>query len=422
MTDVDSAPDLTPPGSRDAGADRLTPKALTDKRVVLGVSGSIAAYKAFEIARRLEDQGATVDVALTPSADRFAPAYTFRNLVSGDVVVDMWATDMLPEMHVEMGHRADAFVVAPASATTLAKLANGIGDNMLTLTALATVAPLAVAPAMDGQMFANPAVQQNLELLRARGVLVAGPVRGKLASGREGLGRMIDPAEIVGATRAVLGRRVGDLRSKHIVVTAGGTREAIDPVRYVGNHSSGKMGFAIAEAARDRGAAVTLVTTQEPPPGLFGTVIRRVTTAAEMKQAIDERAPGTDALIMAAAVADYRPKSVADEKLKKNGDSGMHLELEQTDDILAGVEGKLIKVGFAAETESVQANAQKKLESKNLDFIVANDVSADDSGFGTDTNRVTILSRGGGSEQLPLLHKYEVAMEILNRIVPKLRR
>ncbi|HJN92878.1 MAG TPA: bifunctional phosphopantothenoylcysteine decarboxylase/phosphopantothenate--cysteine ligase CoaBC [Dehalococcoidia bacterium] len=415
MTDADSPLDMA------EEASRLTARALVDKRIVLGVSGSIAAYKAFEIARRLEDQGATVDVTLTPNADRFAPAYTFRNLVSGDVVVDMWATDMLPEMHVEMGHRADALVVAPASATTLSKLANGIGDNMLTLTALASVAPLAVAPAMDGQMFAHPAVQQNLEALRARGVLVAGPVRGKLASGREGLGRMIEPAEVAGATRAVLGRRVGDLRSKHVVVTAGGTREAIDPVRYVGNHSTGKMGVAIAEAARDRGAAVTLVTTQEPPPGLFGIVIRRVASAAEMKQAVDERAPGTDALIMAAAVADYRPKIVADQKLKKDGDSGMHLELEQTEDILAGVDGKLVRVGFAAETESLQANARKKLERKNLDFIVANDVSADDSGFGTETNRVTILSRDGGNEQLPLLHKYGVAQEILNRIADMLR-
>ncbi len=212
---------------------------LRDKRVVLGVSGSIAAYKAFEIARRLEDCGAVVDVALTPNADRFAPAFTFRNLVSGDVAVDMWATDVISELHVEMGRRADAFVVAPASATTLAKLAQGIGDSMLTLTALATTAPIAVAPAMDARMYANAAVQQNVEKLRARGVLVAGPARGRLASGREGLGRMLEPVEVVAATRALIGRHAGDLRSKHVIVTGGGSREAIDPVRFVGNHSTG---------------------------------------------------------------------------------------------------------------------------------------------------------------------------------------
>ena len=394
---------------------------LRDKRVVLGVSGSIAAYKAFEIARRLEDCGAVVDVALTPNADRFAPAFTFRNLVSGDVAVDMWATDVISELHVEMGRRADAFVVAPASATTLAKLAQGIGDSMLTLTALATAAPIAVAPAMDARMYANAAVQQNVEKLRARGVLVAGPARGRLASGREGLGRMIDPVEVVAATRALIGRHAGDLRSKHVIVTAGGTREAIDPVRFVGNHSTGKMGFAVAEAARDRGAAVTLITTQEPPPGMFGVVIRRVTSAAEMKAAIDERVPGTDALVMAAAVADYRPTEAAEQKIKKSG-SAPTIMLEETADIVAGVEGKLVKVGFAAETEDLVANARKKVESKGLDFIVANDVSEADanSGFGTETNQVTVLDRDGGSEQLPLLHKYDVALRILDRIAERL--
>ena len=402
------------------------PAPLRDKRVVLGVSGSIASYKAFEIARRLEDAGATVDVALTENANRFAPAFTFRNLISGQVALDMWATDVEPELHVALGRRADALVVAPASATTLAKLANGIGDSMLTLTVLATAAPIVVAPAMDAQMYANPAVQQNLERLRARGVLIAGPVKGRLASGREGLGRMLEPADVVGATRAVIGRARGDLRSKHIVVTAGGTREAIDPVRFVGNHSTGKMGFAVVEAARDRGAAVTLITTQEPPPGLFGVVIRRVVSGSEMKQAVDERVTGTDALIMAAAVADYRPAAAAERKIKKDGaknaEGGLTLNLEQTEDIIAGVEGSLIKVGFAAETEDLLANAARKVDSKGLDFIVANDVSdADaDSGFGTETNQVTLLDRDGGSERMPLLHKYDVAQRVLDRVVAQL--
>lgn len=233
---------------------------------------------------------------------------------------------------------------------------------------------------------------------------------------------MVEPAEVVGAARAVVGRARGDLRSKHIVVTAGGTREAIDPVRFVGNHSTGKMGFAVAEAARDRGAAVTLITTQDPPPGLFGVVIRRVVSGREMKKAVDERVTGTDAIIMAAAVADYQPTDSADHKLKKDGDRGFRLQLRQTEDIISEVTGDLIKVGFAAETEDLLANAKRKVESKGLDFIVANDVSDGDvhSGFGTETNQVTLIDSGGGIEQLPLLHKYDVAQCVLDRVVKRL--
>ena len=351
------------------------PRPLAGRRIVLGVTGSIAAYRAFEIARRLQEAGATVDVALTPNASRFAPAFTFRNLVGGVVSDDLWTTAEDPELHVALGRRADALLIAPASATTIAKLAQGIGDNLPTLTALATRAPVAVAPAMDSVMFAHPAVQANLETLKARGAMIVGPERGRLASGQVGLGRLSEPADVVGATRALLGRHDGALRGRHVLVTAGGTREAIDPVRYVGNRSSGRMGFALAEAARDRGAAVTLVGTQAPPPGLYGVIVERVESAEEMRTAVARRREGIDALIMAAAVADYRPAEAAAEKIKKAGaDAAPVLTLEQTTDIVAEASGRFIKVGFAAETEDLLANAAKKLSAKGLDLIVANDV------------------------------------------------
>ncbi len=393
------------------------PRPLAGRRIVLGVTGSIAAYRAFEIARRLQEAGATVDVALTPNASRFAPAFTFRNLVGGVVSDDLWTTAEDPELHVALGRRADALLIAPASATTIAKLAQGIGDNLPTLTALATRAPVAVAPAMDSVMFAHPAVQANLETLKARGVMIVGPERGRLASGQVGLGRLSEPADVVGATRALLGRHDGALRGRHVLVTAGGTREAIDPVRYVGNRSSGRMGFALAEAARDRGAAVTLVGTQAPPPGLYGVIVERVESAEEMRTAVARRREGIDALIMAAAVADYRPAEPAAEKIKKAGQGGAPtLELEQTTDIVAEASGRFVKVGFAAETEDLLANAAKKLAAKGLDLIVANDVGAEGSGFGSETNQVTLLAPGEEPAALPLLHKYDVACAVLDRV------
>ena len=398
------------------------PRPLAGRRIVLGVTGSIAAYRAFEIARRLQEAGATVDVALTPNASRFAPAFTFRNLVGGVVSDDLWTTAEDPELHVALGRRADALLIAPASATTIAKLAQGIGDNLPTLTALATRAPVAVAPAMDSVMFAHPAVQANLETLKARGVMIVGPERGRLASGQVGLGRLSEPADVVGATRALLGRHDGALRGRHVLVTAGGTREAIDPVRYVGNRSSGRMGFALAEAARDRGAAVTLVGTQAPPPGLYGVIVERVENAEEMRTAVARRREGIDALIMAAAVADYRPAEAAAEKIKKAGRGAARtLELEQTTDIVAEASGRFVKVGFAAETEDLLANAAKKLAAKGLDLIVANDVGAEGSGFGSETNQVTLLAPGEEPAALPLLHKYDVACAVLDRVAACLK-
>ena len=397
------------------------PLPLRSRRIVLGVAGSISAYKAFDLARRLEEAGAMVDVALTSNAARFAPVITFKNLVSGVVADSMWTSDT-PELHVEIGRCADACVIAPATATTLAKLAYGMGDSLVTLTALTTTAPLLVAPAMDAQMYAQPAVQANVETLRERGVEIIGPVAGRLASGHEGLGRLADPMEIAGAVRAAIGRRVGDLQRRHVVITAGGTREAIDPVRYVGNRSSGKMGFALAEAARDRGAVVTLITTQPPPVGLTGVAVESVESAAAMLAALQRAITTCDALIMAAAVADYQPREASAQKLKKRDRNSLILDLEENPDLLASLQGGFVRVGFAAETQNVLVNAQEKLAKKRLDLIVANDVTAEGSGFGTETNCVTLIGREGTPEALPLLHKYDVALRVMDRLTALLPR
>ncbi len=393
------------------------PAALDGRRVVLGVSGSIAAYKAFEIARLLEGAGATVDVVLTENAERFAPALTFRSLVRGLVAADMFAEDVPAELHVELGRRADALVLAPATATTVAKLAQGIADSLVTLTALATTGPVLVAPAMDAVMYNHPATQANVERLRARGVLLVGPETGRLASGQVGIGRLADPEAIVGGARALIGREHGDLRGRHVVVSAGGSREALDPVRYLGNRSSGKMGFALAEAARDRGAAVSLISTEPVPARLFGVTVDRVESAQEMLGALERRVRSADVLVMAAAVADFRPAEAAVEKRKKQGDgAGWSLDLCETPDLLASLSGRFLKIGFAAETNDLVANAQAKFKKKGLDLIVANDVSDPESGFGGDTNRVVLIDGGGEPEALPLLSKYCVAGRVLDRV------
>ena len=392
------------------------PAPLAGKRVVLGVTGSIAAYKAIELARRLEEDGATVDVALTANAARFAPALTFHSVIRGTVASDMFDTAS-PELHVELGRRADLLLVAPATATTLAKLASGIGDSLVTLTALATRAPVLIAPAMDSRMYDNAATQANLETLRARGVAFVGPDEGRLASGERGLGRMSEPEVIVGAVRALFGRATGDMRGRHVVVSAGGTREAIDPVRFLGNRSSGKMGFALAEAARDRGAAVSLVSTQAPPPALYGVSVEEVESAEEMREALARRLRDADVLVMAAAVADFRPAETAARKRKKQEDgAAWDLALQENPDLVAGLDGAFVKVGFAAETNDLIENAAAKLRKKGLDLIVANDVTDPGSGFGGDTNRIVLLDGRGDPEALPLLSKYDAAQRVLDRV------
>jgi phosphopantothenoylcysteine decarboxylase/phosphopantothenate--cysteine ligase len=388
---------------------------LEDKRIVLGVCGSIAAYKAADIASKLTQAGALVDVVLTGSAQQFVTPLTFRSISLRRVYTEMFdAGSPLAEEHVELARAADAMIVAPASATTIARLAHGMADNMLTLTALATTAPLLIAPAMDNQMWENAATVANVETLRARGVIFVGPGEGRLASGRTGRGRLVETAEIIGAIRQALGAH-GDFAGRRVVVSAGGTQEPIDPVRYIGNHSSGKMGFAIAEAARDRGAAVTLVSGPVALATPYGVERIDVRTTAEMADAVARATAGCDALIMAAAPADFRPANAAAHKIKRTGEN-VTVELVPNPDILAGLARSFVKVGFAAETEDLLAHARAKITKKGLDLIAANDVTAPQAGFATDTNLVTLIAADGTVEELPLLPKYEVAQRILDRV------
>ena len=394
---------------------------LSNKTVVLGVTGSIAAYKAAEIASQLTQSGAKVHVIMTEEAIQFISPVTFRAITGRPVVTEMF--DLASEFsieHVSLANAADIVVIAPITANVVAKLAAGIADDMLCCTVLATRAPVVVAPAMETNMYTNPVTQGNLSKLKARDFVIVGPATGWLASGKEGLGRLADVNDIISAIHRVL-RTGEDLTGRNVVVTAGGTQEPIDPVRYISNRSSGKMGHALAEAARDRGADVTLITAHTSLPEPTGVNVIRVGTAEEMRQAVQNVAPKANALIMAAAVADYRPIRAAKDKIKK-GRAGLTLELEQIPDILGRVKGNFIKVGFAAESSSLVENAKKKVEQKRLDFIVANDITARDSGFGTDTNRVTIIDCKGKIDRLPLLAKREVAERILDKVAALLPR
>jgi phosphopantothenoylcysteine decarboxylase/phosphopantothenate--cysteine ligase len=394
---------------------------LRNKTIVLGITGSIAAYKAAEIASQLTQAGAKVNVIMTEEAIQFISPVTFRAITGRPVVTKMF--DLASEFsieHVSLAEAADIVVIAPATANIIAKLVAGIADDMLCCTVLATKAPVIIAPAMETNMYNNPITQDNLAKLKAHDFVIIGPATGWLASGKEGLGRLADIRDIIGNICQVLGRG-GDLAGKHIVVTAGGTQEPIDPVRYISNRSSGKMGYALAEAARDRGAKVTLVTAPTSLPEPAGVDVIQVGTAKEMRQAVENVTSQADALIMAAAVADYRPIKAAKDKIKK-GKAGLILELECTPDILGTVKGSFIKVGFAAESSNLVENAKKKLKQKGLALIVANDITAGDSGFGTDTNRVTIIDRKGKIDSLPLLAKREVADKILDRVVALLAK
>ncbi len=392
---------------------------LTDRRVVLGVTGSIACYKAVDLASKLTQSGAHVDVVMTPEATRFVGPITFKGVTGRDVFADMWDARIGPaEPHIALARAADLLVIAPATATVIARLATGLAEEMVSLTALATVAPVIVCPAMDSQMYTNEAVQQNLQTLRSRGMHFVGPEEGRLASGQIGLGRFSEVEQIIGGIRYVLGR-AGDLAGKKIVVSAGGTHEPIDPVRFVGNRSSGKMGFSLAEAARDRGAETVLVAGPVALPDPYGVAVVRVEQAREMRDAVVEHAADAHALIMAAAVADYQPAEAVGQKIKRENTEGLTLSLVRTPDILAEVPARpgLIKVGFAAESHGLYANARSKLESKGLDLIAANDITAGDAGFSVDTNRVVIFDRAGGEEEVPLMSKYDVGCRILDRVL-----
>jgi phosphopantothenoylcysteine decarboxylase/phosphopantothenate--cysteine ligase len=386
------------------------------KNVVLGVTGSIAAYKAVDIASKLTQRGLCVDVVMTRAAQEFVVPMTFRSITHRPVVTDMF--DLASEFsveHIALAEKADVVVIAPATANTIAKLVVGIADEMICSTVLATRAPVIIAPAMDAGMWQNPVTQDNVNKLRSRGFIIVGPGYGHLASGLVGMGRLIENEEILGAVFQVLGRN-GDLAEKQIVVSAGGTQEPIDLVRFIGNRSSGKMGFAIAEAARDRGAVVTLVTGPTALPAPAGVDIMQVQTAAQMRDAVLKSTAAADVLIMAAAVADYCPTTVAEGKIKREAET-LNIELVKTSDILGEVKGNIIKVGFAAESGDLINRATEKLKKKQLDLIVVNDIAAKDSGFDTDTNRVAFIDREGKVEQLPLMLKSEIAHRILDRIV-----
>ena len=394
---------------------------LVGKNIVLGVTGSIACYKALDLASKLVQAGALVDAILSYGATHFVTPLAFRSLTHREVVTDTF--DPRSEFsieHVALAQRADVVAIAPATVHCIAKLALGLADDPLTTTVLATRAPLIVAPAMDASMYDHPATQENLSRLRQRGAVIAGPAPGRLASGLMGMGRLLETPELLGYIAATLGRE-GDLAGRTIVVSAGGTQEPIDPVRVITNNSSGKMGYALAEAARDRGARAILITapTGLPDPPLVRVV--RVQAAQQMCDAVLQEVKDADALIMAAAVADYRPATAAEQKIKKSS-AEMTIELTKTTDILETASGNFVKVGFAAESENLLANAREKVRRKNLDLIVANDITDPDSGFGRDTNKVLLIDRELQVEELPLLSKYEVGHRILDRVRPLFRQ
>ncbi len=393
---------------------------LEGRKVVLGVTGSIAAYKAADLASKLVQAGAVVDVIMTREAAQFITPLTFKSLTHRPVVTDLF--DPPSEMsiqHVALAQRADVVIIAPATANIIAKIASGLADDSLTCTVLATKAPVIIAPAMDGNMYTNKATQDNIARLKERGCVFVGPAQGRLASGAIGTGRLVDTETLLGTIQQVLGRQ-GDLKDTTIVVTAGGTQEPIDPVRVITNRSSGKMGYAVAEAARDRGAKVVLITAPTALADPVGVEVVKVNRAVEMRDAVVKETRNAQALIMAAAVADYQPTKTAAQKIKKTPER-LAISLEKTPDILSEVKGSFIKIGFAAESEDLLGNAREKLLKKGLDMIVANDITATDAGFGVDTNRVIIIDRNGKAEHLPLMLKSQVAHQILDRVANLLK-
>lgn len=394
---------------------------LDGKTVVLGVTGSIAAYKAADLASKLVQAGAAVDVVMTAAAVEFVGASTFEALTHRPVTTGLWeAHSELSIDHVALAMKADCVLIAPSTANTLAKLALGIADDPLTSTVLATEAPVVVAPAMDADMYASPSVQRNIETLINDDIIIAGPADGRLASGLIGKGRLLDNELIIGLVRQAIGK-FGDYSGRRVIVSAGGTRQPIDPVRYISNRSTGKMGYAIAEAARDRGADVLLVTAANLPEPSGIQMIKTV-TADDMRDAVVPSSVDADLLVMAAAISDFTPTHISKEKIKKkNPVEDMSLELSKVEDFMPMARGRrLVKIAFAAETSNIEANAKLKLAPKGAAFVVANDVTEHDSGFGTDTIRVTIVDANGTPEELPLMGKLDVGHAILDRALPLL--
>ena len=391
------------------------------KRIVLGVTGSIAAYKSVTLASSLTKAGALVDVVLTDAAAKLVAPITFSSVTGRKAYIDedLWKVDD-HVLHIELGEKNDALLIAPATANTISKMAHGMADNLLVLTALASRTSPLIAPAMDGGMYSHPATQKNLDLLNKRGVEILGPAAGHLASGLSGKGRMLEPEQLLGHLRCRLGKD-GILKGKKVLITAGGTQEPIDPVRVISNRSSGKQGFAIAQAALDQGAEVILITAPVALSEPIGARLIPVKTASEMAEVVFSESDDADILIMAAAVADYKPTREAAQKIKKDQSGLDAIQLERTVDILKEVAnsrakkkvGPAVVIGFAAETENLLENAKSKLENKNLDLIAANDVSRDDRGIGSDKNQVTLIWKDGQTRELPVMDKSDISDELI---------
>lgn len=401
---------------------------LENKRVVLGVTGSIAAYKAADLASKLTQVGAEVHVIMTADAKHFVAPLTFEAVTGNPVFDDLWQSSSrtMPThiAHIGLAESADLILIAPATANTIAKIAHGLAHDLLSVTVLAARCPVVIAPAMDGGMYENPATQANLRILRERGITIIEPEWGRFASGLEGRGRLPETLTLIGEVRRLLGRD-GVLAGRQVVVTAGGTLEDLDPVRYITNRSSGKQGFAVAQAALDAGASLTLITTVKSLPEPVGAEIVYVRSAAEMLNAVLKQAD-CDVLIMAAAVADFRPAAVASHKIKKQ-DTGLTVALEKNPDILFTVGQQRLQtnlprvlIGFAAETDELIANAKAKLDKKNADMIVANDVSAPGAGFEGDTNVVTLITADAPPQTLEKMSKTDVAAAIIQWAAGKL--
>lgn len=404
-------------------------KILAGKNIILGVTGSIAAYKAADLASKLTQAGADVDVILTAAAEKFVTPLTFQSVTGRKAFTDadLWGGEA-HVLHVGLGHKANLLVIAPATANSMARMAHGLCENLLSITALAARCPILIAPAMDAGMFEHPATQENVRILESRGVVFAGPDEGRMASGLVGRGRFVEPAELLGHIRLLLGCK-GKLAGRKVVVTAGGTQEPLDPVRFLTNRSSGKQGYAIAQAALDAGGEVVLISTPTSLTVPVGARLVTAASAAAMMEAVLHESEDAAALIMAAAVADFRPKSTSGDKLKKR-DGIPHIELEATGDILEAVATRRhsgsnrsqtqkprVVIGFAAESRDLIENAEAKLAAKKLDMIAANDISAADAGFNVDTNRITLIFSDGKKITLPLMSKDEAAEAIVQQMI-----
>ena len=407
------------------------PEMLLNRHIVIGVCGGIASYKAVDLVSRLQQSDALVDVILSEHAEDFVRALTFSTMSHRPVFSDLWEpSGKAAELHIALAETAELLAIVPATAHTIAKLAYGMADNMLTAVALATRAPLVLAPAMYRDMYTHPATQANVALLRERGAHIIEPDVGRLASGAIGPGRLPETEVLLGAISKTMGRN-GDLAGRRVIVTAGGTHEPIDPVRFIGNRSSGKMGYAVATEARNRGAHVIVISGPVTLQAPYGVEIQRVETALQMQEAVQSFISEADVLVMSAAVADFLPATAAVHKIKKErNEDTFSLDLVKNPDILGELANsqawqtgheqrgrRLVRVGFAAETNDLMSNAQSKLEQKQLDLLVANDVSRSDSGFGSDTNKVFLFHAGGVVEDLPVMPKTGVAAAIWDRVV-----